>query len=350
MSIQDHIDFIAAHPAPRSFQGLKAPQLGLDDQRTTCFQLVGGVFSEGIRLSTNSSFQVRPALFVGRKRYVMVDSFNPAPIDQEDAIRAASIRWAGADSKVPLLTRRALSDNTVLIYVDTVFGRQPRTVFKEHFSSKIVTGGRLIAWDRNEALVALASGESIEILYADGSVRQILNENGRVKADLLSIEDQAARRLCHLTCQLDTFRKELTGDSLVKATDKIYHEFVAIMRVGGGRSEDVFKMTYSRLEDAGEQGLLGAGVQRHALEVLEEQGRSEYMQRLKFTCARRIAKAAQNHELVSPVLKQIGKGGVPQARRQKLAERAARDRAQRAAARGSSAEKPLKATGKKSKK
>ncbi|HEY0979319.1 MAG TPA: hypothetical protein VGE23_00545 [Candidatus Paceibacterota bacterium] len=338
-NLVDHTDFVTAHPA-QSLQGVRAPQLGIKDRPVSCYRLEGGVFEEGIALGANSSLQMCPALFVG-DWYVLIDPANPCAYGDDHVVYRASIRKGGKGGTVPLLTQRAKTDNRILVYVDTRFARVPRTVFKEAFSAKIVTDGGITAWSRskNEMLVSLGNGETIEVLYADGTVRQVINENGTAKAVPLSLEDQAAHRAQYLAAERERVRSTLTGDPMIKTVDKLFHELVAILRIGGARSQAVFDLAYRQLEDAGEAGLLGTGVQRHVREVLEEQDRKEHLLRFSFTCTKR---GVNGHTTAVPTAtRAVRRKGPSPERQAKLAERSQRDREARQGMRGSSEDRCL---------
>lgn len=342
-NLADHADFVAAHPARQSLRGLKAAQLGIKPRAINCYRFLGGVLEEGILLNANSSMQTQPPLFVG-KRYVTVDPQYPCAINEACIVRTASIRWS---DKIATLRRQIDSDDSVLVHVDTGFTRVKGTKFKESFSSEIVTDGGLIAWDRNEMLVSIKPGESIDVLYADGNVRSLAIIDGRLEVKNLSIEDVADTRILYIRQKQARLRENLTGDDLIRAVDRLYHELVAVLAIGGKRSQAVFESVYKLLGDDGDRGLLGGGVQRHVLEVLGQ--RPEYALRFKITCAsRRSINESQN---VVPSAAPASKPkGPPADRRAKLAARAERDRQARQNARGSSSDQSLKGSSKKSKK
>jgi hypothetical protein len=327
-TVGDHIDIVDSHPV-QSLRGLKAPQLGIA-QAATCFRFLGGVLEEGIQLGANASIQDPPPLFVG-KSYVMVSVNNPCRVGGDFVVRSASIFWAG---KTALLCRRNGNDQSVLVHVNTQFARVKGTKFKEAFSSKIITDGKVIAWDtwvKNEVLVWLKPDETIEVLYADGNVRSLVNDGGSLTVKALSTEDVADIRVRYLRQAQARVREELKGTDRIRAEDKLYHELVAVLAVGGTRSPAVFESVYSLLEDDGDRGLLGQGVQRHVLEVLQH--RPDYALRFKISCASRgaVEKPGAGVPKTAPVAKT---SGPPAARRAKLAARSARDREERNIRRG----------------
>lgn len=336
---QDHIDFVAAHPA-QSLRGLKAPQLGIVQPATNCFRFLEGVLEEGLLLNVNSSMQTQPPLFIG-KRYIMVDSHQPCAINEAHIVRAASIRWAGKDGQLPLLRQRMKADDSVLVHVDTKFARTKGTTFKEAFSSKIVTDGSVVTSSnyQDEMLIGLTDGESIDILYADGNVRKLANTDGTLEIKNLSTEDVADIRILYIRQSQARLREELKGDQRTRAEDKLYHELVAVLAVGGKRSPAVFEAAYKLLEDDGDRGLLGRGVQQHVLDALQH--RPDYALRFKITCAKR----GTVNEVTStplPTVSATRSKGPPPARKAKLAARSQRDQAERQARRGSSADMSLK--------
>lgn len=330
---EGHIDFVAAHPA-QSFQGLKAPQLGINQPATTCFRFLEGVLEEGLLLNVNSSMQTQPPLFVG-KRYVMVDAHHPCTINEAYLVRAASIHWAGKDNQLPLLRQRMSADDSLLVLVDTRFARTKGTAFKEAFSSKVITDGKKVAWDQGEVLISIKPGETIDILYADGNVRSLVNTGGSIEVKNLNIEDVADIRVLYIRQSQARLRLELKGDQRTRAEDKLYHELVAVLAVGGKRSSTVFESVYKLLEDDGDRGLLGRGVQQHVLDALQH--RPDYALRFKITCAKRGTVNETTSTLLPTVSANRPKGPPPE-RRAKLAARSQRDQAERQVRRGSSAD------------
>ena len=332
-NIEDHTDFVAAHPA-QSLQGLKAPQLGINQSGTNCFRLLEGVLAEGLLLNANSSMQTQPPLFVG-KRYIMVDGQHPCSVNEAFIVRAASIRWAGKDNQLPLLRQRVNGDKSVLVHLDTRFGRAKGTTFKEAFSSKVLTDGKKVVWDQGETLVCIKPGETIEILYADGNVRKLVNTDGVLEVKNLSTEDVADTRILHIRQSQARLRQELKGEQRARAEDKLYHELVAVLAIGGKRSPAVFETVYKLLEDDGDRGLLGRGVQQHVLDALQH--RPDYALRFKITCASRGTVNEATSSALPTVSANRPKGPPPE-RRAKLAARSQRDQAERQGRRGSSAD------------
>ena len=336
-NIEANIDFVAAHPA-QSLQGLKAPQLGIVQSGTNCFRFLEGVLEEGLLLNANSSIQTQPPLFIG-KRYIMVDGQHPCSINEAHIVRAASIRWAGKDNQLPLLRQRMNDDKSVLVHVDTRFTRVKGTTFKEAFSAKVLTDGKKVAWDQGETLVCIKPGETIEILYADGNVRKLVNTGGMLEVMNLSIEDVADIRILFIRQSQARLRQELKGEQRARAEDKLYHELVAVLAIGGKRSPAVFEDVYKLLEDDGDRGQLGRGVQNHVLEALQH--RPDYALRFKITCAKR----GTVNEVTGTPLPTVSTNrpkGPPPERRAKLAARSQRDQADRQGRRGSSEDKSLK--------
>lgn len=340
---QDHIDVVAAHPA-QSLRGLKAPQLGIVQPATNCFRFLEGVLEEGLLLNVNSSMQTQPPLFVG-KRYVMVDAHQPCAINEAHIVRAASIRWAGKDGQLPLLRQRMKADDSVLVHVDTRFTRTKGTTFKEAFSSKVLTDGKKVSWDQGEVLISIKPGETIEILYADGNVRKLANTDGTLEVRNLSTEDVADIRIQYIRQSQARLREELKGEQRTRAEDKLYHELVAVLAVGGKRSPVVFEAAYKLLEDDGDRGLLGRGVQLHVLEALQH--RPDYALRFKISCAKR-GTVNEVTSTKSPTVSTNRPKGPTLERKAKMAARSQRDQAERQARRGSSADMSL--NGKSSKK
>lgn len=340
--LRDEIEFVPTHQAPSS-RGLA---LGLTEP-ATAFRFLGGELREGIVAQVNSS--IGPTFYLDR-RFVRLDSLKPCPMDENGLIRSAAISWVGSNRDIPVLTKHTYG-TYILVHVDTEFARAKRTIFRERFSATISSNGRTVAWDRGQKLILLKAGDWIEVYCADGSVRKLENDNGTAKVVPLSLEEQAACRFGKLNGDLERNRQNRSGNELMRALDGVYHEFAAMLRVGGGRSEDIFQMAYHSLEDAGDKGLLGDAVREHVKEVLRNLGKNTLLLQFNHTCTRRPIDGPRGESPKAPsMVKTATKPGVPLERRQRLAERAERDRAARTAARGSSQEKPAHQKGGKKKK
>ncbi len=346
-SLPEFIDLVDSHSA-RSLQKVRAPQLGLvAEDRVLCYRFLNGVLQEGLLLDLNSSMQVNLAFFVGT-RYVVLNSTNPCRFDASGIIRRASVAWRGEGGRIPTLTQPSINpDQRCLVHVDTKFDRTRRTIYKEEFSSCIVTDGGVVAQSKGEMLLSLGQSESVEVFYADGSVKRLVCKDQAITAISLSIEEQAEARITHAVTEILAASMMPVGTEATVRTDRAFHQLVAVMAVGGKRSESVFEKAYGLLEEAGKAGMLARSVEGHAIRMLHD--RPAHAVRLGNACMKKgsVHSVATN----TPVSIQMNKPkGPPADRRAKLAARAERDRQQRQAARGSSADQSHKGSGKKSKK
>lgn len=315
MSTQSASDIVDAHPT-QSLKGLKAPQLGLKQtvNPVNCFQLCDGVFQEGIQLSNSSSN--RPVLFVGDSFYLMIN--DGAKYDNA-VLTTAGVRMAGPSGKLPVLEKRPGDDRSALVFINTRFPRVKGAILKDAFTGRIVTDGKVIAWEKHfsEMLIKLEDGQSVKVFYADGSVRQVICENGTVKVVDMSLVTQAFERVAFLLTCIQKVRenKKMDDERRTRATDRFYHELIAVMRIAGKKSEAVFTDVYSYLENVGEA--LNPGVQRHVIDVLKEQNRDMLVIQFRASCTPTTeigATATQTRK------------GLPAAAKAKKAERAERDR------------------------
>lgn len=341
--VVDAIDLVGSIPLSK---GPCAPRAAAT---CTTYRFKSGVLQEGLQLPPNSSMQMLPALFVGT-RFVRVDIDNPCTIDQDFMVHDASIRWVGKDSHVALLSRRNPTEKRIFVHVDTQFTRVKGAYFKYAFSSEIISDGEIVAWDKSEQFIGLAHGETIDVLYGDGSVRSLVNLNGKLELKSLGIEEMADIRILFIRQKQAQIRENLQSSQRMAADDRLYHELVSMMEIGGNRSLAIFDRLYLMLEDDASQGLLGGGVKDRILEVL--QSRPSYALRFRTTFVSRgsISEPTTTKTVLpSTFVPAKPKGPPPEAKARKAA-RAERDRQARNAARGSSADKSQKGGGKQSKK
>jgi hypothetical protein len=318
--------------------GSSAAPLGEAAMPLLCYRLTSaGVLQEGFELELNHpASKGTPAMFMGEyyisRHYThgcLFDRWGSAGI-----VRRAIIEQAGT---VKVLSQPNGGNPPFLLHVNPIAELVPGAKPLEIFYIG-VNGGRTVAQgqDCDERIVAFDDGTSADIYYSDGRVIRVVREHGALVLRQLNIMEQAGLRIAHAKrgiADAETLPRELR----IKRTDRWYHELIAILAVGGNRSDLVFDEVYGILEAGARNGAFAQTVQEHATTVLSRRWPSHAV-RFGLACQARASQSAQKAGGAFGSIFQSTESprGIPLDALKRKRERAERDRQERAASKGPS--------------
>lgn len=248
-----------------------------------CFSIDHRGIREGLELELAHPLTGKsPALFLDAS-YVRVETQHPCIIDRMGTtgiVRRAEIDWKERPNfrSLPTLVQPNQGNPAPLLYSNTRIELGKGAKFNERFYAGTEAMGEIVAWsgDRKEMLVQFSENDDAVIYFPDGSVRFVMWQGGSdtdscLTEVKLTFDEQAGHRLRRIDNELSSIKaKPLEGSDRIRIEDSLYHELIAILNIGGTRLTSAFETIYDRLETLKAKGVLRAGVDRHALEVLKK--------------------------------------------------------------------------------
>lgn len=251
-----------------------ADLLSADDAKpATVFCInASGPIREGITLSLSHPLTGgKPALMLG-EHFTLVSNHGNGCLfrkmtDTTALVRRLDIRHLERPGKsaLPVLVNPTSTD-TLYLQVDTHL--PVHIIPKERFCSGVMPNDSISIYGGTEYLVRLVGdGDSVDILYGDGSVRQVVRTGNTLKLRPLMAEDQARVRIQHALYGLATAAKT-SDESAIKGRDWFYHQLAAIIAVGGRRSATTLTNALDPLTDAARDGDIRSNVKQHVIAAL----------------------------------------------------------------------------------
>lgn len=291
---------------------------------TNCFTLNGtGEVTQGIviqlnhpRLTSNPITGKRDAGLVLGEGHVLPrnrkDGCIFAPMENGGYVRRMDIRILEREGKKPLkflVHPEQEMNGPLFLLVNTTLPGVVR--FKEKFWTGVQHSAEMIAQSGDETLLRFnEEGQEARVFYPDGNVVCVVRRGGMLHNLAISIEEKATLRIYRADQALDR-TYNLVGDGRAKAEDSALHELIAIMAIGGARSQEVRESIFNRLMQRSDE--LRPGVKKHALQALSRWPNKQ--QEFRWACETAVSLKATSKPK-----------GVPAARKAKLAERAEKER------------------------